>query len=166
MATEEKPRFGEAVGFLLSQLGYEVARRFGQLMRTVELEPRHFALMRAIEAAEGQPQNALGDFLRIPPSSLVVVIDHLEQRKLVERRPDPNDRRARLLYLTAEGKQVLKEATELAMGFEATVCRGFSAEERDRLIGQLFQVVDNLGLARGLHPATATGQPADGGERP
>ena len=151
-------RFGESVGFLLSQLGYETARRFGELMRTVELEPRQFALMRAIEASEGQSQNAVAEALRIPASSMVGVIDHLEDRELVERRPEPSDRRTRLLYLTPKGKKVLGQATELAITFEVgTICQGFSPEERSALIVQLSRLANNLGLVTGLHPDTSTG---------
>jgi len=73
-------RPAQAVGFLLSQLGFETARRFGLLMAEVELEPRQFALMRAIAACEGQSQNAIGGWLRIPASSMVAVIDHPEAR--------------------------------------------------------------------------------------
>ena len=114
----------QAVGFLLSQLGFETSVRFGKLMAEVDLEPRQFALMRAIEAFDGRSQNSVGEWLRIPPSSMVSVIDHLEARGLVERRLHPTDRRSRTLHLTAEGRAVLKRATELAMGLEQTICRG------------------------------------------
>jgi len=142
---------------LLSQLGFETARRFGLLMAGVELEPRQFALMRSIAAFEGQSQNTVGELLRIPPSSMVGVIDHLEARGLVERRPHPSDRRSRTLHMTDQGRKILSRATELAMGLEQTICRGFSAEERRQLLEMLGQVTENLGLVQGLHPGTSTG---------
>lgn len=147
----------EAVGFLLSQLGFETARRFGMLMAEVELEPRQFALMRAIEASEGQTQNSIGEWLRIPPSSMVAVIDHLETRGLVERHLHPTDRRSRTLHMTDEGRRILERATELAMGLEATICRGLTTEERQRLLEMLMLVTDNLGLVQGLHPGMPKG---------
>ncbi len=147
----------QAVGFLLSQLGFETSIRFGQLMAEVELEPRQFALMRAIEAFEGRSQNSVGEWLRIPPSSMVSVIDHLEARGLVERRLHPTDRRSRTLHLTPLGRDVLDRATELAMRLEQTICEGFAAERRSELIEMLVAVADNLGLVQGLHPGTSTG---------
>jgi DNA-binding MarR family transcriptional regulator len=151
------PSFGQAVGFLLSQLGFETARRFGVLMAEVELEPRQFALMRAIAAEEGRSQNEVAESLHIPPSSMVGVIDHLEARGLVERRPHRTDRRSRVLHLTAKGKKVLARATELAMGLEQTICEGLEPAERERLLRMLMDVASNLGLQRGLHPDTSTG---------
>jgi DNA-binding MarR family transcriptional regulator len=153
----KSPPFGEAVGFLLSQLGFETARHFGTLMSEVELEPRQYALMRAIDAAEGRSQNEVGDVLRIPPSSMVGVVDLLEERGLVERRPHPTDRRARLLYITAHGKKVLAKGTELAVSLEQAVCHGLSERERRSLLRLLGHVAGNLGLQRGLHPDASTG---------
>ena len=43
----------------------------------------------------------------MPPSRMVALVDELEQRGLVERRPHPSDRRVRALYLTAEGREML-----------------------------------------------------------
>jgi DNA-binding MarR family transcriptional regulator len=148
---------GQSVGFLLSQLGYETARRFGELMHEVHLEPRQFALMRAIEVSEGQSQNAVAESLHIPPSSMVAVIDDLQSRGLVERRPHPSDRRTHSLHLTADGKRLLKEATKLAVSFEAVVSKGLTGEQRLALIAQLSRIAENLGLVRGVHPDTSTG---------
>lgn len=145
-------RPAQAVGFLLSQLGFETARRFGMLMAEVELEPRQFALMRAIAASEGQTQNAIGEWLRIPPSSMVAIVDHLEARRLVERRLHPTDRRSRTLHLTDEGRKMLSRATELAMELESTICSGFTKDERQQLLDMLTVVIGNLGLTQGLHP--------------
>jgi DNA-binding MarR family transcriptional regulator len=153
---DHRPR---AVGFLLSQLGFEVSSRFTKLMADVDLDPRQFALMRAIHASEGHSQNAVGEWLRIPPSSMVALVDHLEERGLVERRPHPTDRRSRTLHMTPEGRVALERATEVTIGFEQTLCRGFDETDRSRLLELLSLVADNLGLVQGLHPG-ATNHPA------
>ena len=145
----------QAVGFLLAQLGFEVSSRFGKLMAKVDLEPRQFALMRAIAASEGQSQNAVGEWLRIPPSSMVALIDQLEDRCLVERRRHPTDRRSRTLHMTPEGRELLASATDLAMDLERTICRGFTEDERAQVLDLLAQAEDNLDLVQGLHPSDA-----------
>lgn len=151
------PAFGQSVGFLLSQLGYVVARRFRAAMAGVELEPRHFALMRAIEAIEGRPQSALAETLQIPASSMVSLVDHLEERGLVERRVHPADRRSRTLHVTAAGRARLVEATARAMALEGLLCEGLSPEDRLTLIDRLQRVGRNLEVVRGVHPDVAFG---------
>ena len=48
-----------SVGFTVSSIGHAVARRFGKILMPLELEPREFALLRAVAATEGQSQQAL-----------------------------------------------------------------------------------------------------------
>src|SRR5581483_9559031 len=93
-----------------SSLGYAVSRRFHTTLEPLSLEPREFALLRAVAPAEGASQQAIGERLQIPASRMVAFVDALEARGLLERRPNPNDRRARALYLTDDGRALLASA--------------------------------------------------------
>jgi len=104
----EAARGGPSVGFTLSQLGFATSRRFGQIVATLDLEPRHFALLRAVRGADGQSQQAIAERLRIPASTMVSLIDHLERHGLLVRQPHPTDRRSRLLHVTEHGAKVLE----------------------------------------------------------
>ena len=145
--------FGHAVGFLVSQLGYAVTRRFRSELEGLSLEPRHFALMRGIEAAGNLSQQALGESLQIPASSVVALLDGLEENGLVRRCLDPTDRRVHFVELTEEGRVVLAAAVEIAISIESELCRGLSGEERELLISTLQAVARNIGLVVGVHPS-------------
>jgi DNA-binding MarR family transcriptional regulator len=145
----------QAVGFVVSSIGYAVGRRFHQVLAPLELEPREFALLRAVAAAEGQSQQALGERLQIPPSRMVAFIDALEARGLLERRHNPHDRRVRALYLTDDGRELLGRAFSLAVEFERHLCAKLSAAERDQLVELLRRLGAQLGLAPGGHAAHA-----------
>ena len=97
-----------SVGFTLSTLGYTVSRRFHDVLVPLELEPSEFAVLRAVGVAEGQSQQALAEHLHISPSHMVSIIDELERRKLVERKPQSSDRRVRTLHLTSTGRKKVK----------------------------------------------------------
>jgi DNA-binding MarR family transcriptional regulator len=146
------PPFGHSVGFLLSQLGYAVARRFKTALAEVSMEPRQFAVMRAIEVAQNRSQQVLAEELQIPASSMVALLDQLEARGFVGRHLDPGDRRVRIVELTDLGRSSLQHATRIAMATEATLCAGFSESEREEVIASLQKVSRNLGLATGIHP--------------
>jgi DNA-binding MarR family transcriptional regulator len=147
-ATDEPLR---AVGFLLSSLGAAVAAGFRERLAPVTLEPREFAVMRWVGAQAGQSQQALGEKARIPASRMVAVIDRLEERGLLERRQNPDDRRARALFLTERGRQLLGEAIELAIAYERDLCAGLDDAGREQLIDRLTRIAANLGLAPGEH---------------
>jgi len=164
MARASGDRPFEAVGFLVSQIGFQSSRRFADRLQPLDLNPRTFALLRHIEAAEGESQHALAEALRVPPSRMVALLDELEERSLVERRPHPTDRRARSLYLTRAGRRLLERAKKLAAEHEAELCADLSAAERKQLLALLGRLAAGQGLAAGVHPAIGlkvTGPPDD-----
>ncbi len=118
---------GNSVGFSLSQVGLETSRQFGDVVAAIGLEPRHFAVLYAVQRSTGQLQQTIGDRLAIPPSTMVAIVDHLEGEGLLERRPLATDRRARTLFLTGRGEALLVEALARARDQEERICAGFRA---------------------------------------
>jgi DNA-binding MarR family transcriptional regulator len=161
VAVDEDPPSPDAsvpfhsVGFTVSSIGYAVGRRFHQTLAPLQLEPREFALLRAVGAAEGQSQQAIAERLQIPPSRMVAFVDALQARGLLERRLNPNDRRTRSLYLTEDGRELLGQAFSLAAGLEDDLCAELSAAEREELLELLQRVGLRLGLPPGGHAAHA-----------
>jgi DNA-binding MarR family transcriptional regulator len=153
-APDPAPPF-HSVGFTISTIGYAVSRRFHEALAPLQLEPREFALLRAVGAAEGKSQQAIGERLQIPPSRMVAFIDALEARGLIERRHNPEDRRTRALHLTDAGHELLGRGLARAVEFERSLCAGLSDTERERLIAMLHAVGAQLGLPPGVHAAHA-----------
>ncbi len=151
------PGIPPSVGFTLSQLGFATSSRFGQIVGELGLEPRHFAVLRALRAAEGQSQQAVADRLQIPPSTMVSLVDHLERQGWLERRLAAGDRRTRHLHLTGRGAKVLDEATRLGARWEQQICTGLSDTERDQLLALLRRVAANIGLGEDTLPDRGSG---------
>jgi DNA-binding MarR family transcriptional regulator len=142
-----------SVGFTISSTGHAVARGFHEILAPLDLEPREFALLRAVAAAEGETQQATGARLKIPSSRMVAFIDALEARGLIERRHHPSDRRARALHLTDAGRELLGHAFEVAVAYERDICADLSEAERDQLLDLLERVSASLGVPPGVHAA-------------
>jgi DNA-binding MarR family transcriptional regulator len=142
-----------SVAFMLSSLGYAISRGFHEVLRPLELEPGEFTLMRAVAANEGEAQNALAERLRISPSWMVAIVDELEKRDLLERRPHARDRRVRNLHLTAAGKKLLKQAERRAEGFDRQVSDQLDGAELQQLLDLLDRVAAGLKLEPGAHAA-------------
>src|SRR6185312_17217254 len=81
------------VARLLRTYADHKARRFGQTRA-------QWAVLLKLERHEGLKQSDLAEFLDIQPITLTRLVDRLCDNGLIERRPDPNDRRAKRLYLT------------------------------------------------------------------
>jgi DNA-binding MarR family transcriptional regulator len=148
-AADRAPR---SVGFLISQLGFFSSRRFTQALEPLGIGPRDFLLMRFVAASDGQSQQTLAEQLGVPASRMVALVDHLEEMGLVERRPDPEDRRVRRLFITRKGRSVLEKAGKIAIDYETQLCAGINREEREQLIDLLRRLQVTQTDLGGVHP--------------
>jgi len=164
--TEERingDRAPSTLAFLLSQVGIHASRRFAERIAAVDLNPPLFRVLNLVDAAEGKSQQAIAAAIEIPASRMVALVDELEQRGRVERRPDPADRRVRALYLTRKGRQTLARGRKIAREHEEELTRGLAAADRKRLVGLLQKMVDQQALGKGVHPGLsgAEGPPVE-----
>lgn len=138
--------FGRSVGYMLSQLGQANSREFAELMAAAGLEPRHFAVLSYLSRAPGKSQQAVAQALFIPVSTMVSLLDAMEEHGWVVRRIHHTDRRTRTLHLTAKGSATLHRLTAAAWAHEEKTCDGLTAEERAQLLELLGRVASNLGV--------------------
>ena len=132
-----------ATGFLLSWNGQRTGHGFAEVLKPLELRPPHFGVLTLIEAHPGLTQQELVTRSLIDPSSMVAVIDELEERGLAERRRQPDDRRKHAVHLTAKGKRTLRRAQEVAAGYVDELLAPLDASEREtlrRLLRKLARV--------------------------
>jgi len=138
--------------FLLTQVGAHAAAKFAERLRALDLSPPHAGILRAVNASGGISQQALADHLHILPSRLVVLIDELEERGMLERRADPADRRSYALHLTDKGRDTMKAIGRLARDHQDAILASLSSDERDLLASLLRKVADGQRLRPGVHP--------------
>jgi DNA-binding MarR family transcriptional regulator len=138
--------------FLLAQLGAHAAARFAQRIRALDLTPAQAGLLRLIAWKPGQSQQAIARQLGTPASRLVLLVDGLEERALIERRRDPADRRHYALYLTGDGTAFMKELGRLGAAHEDAMTEGLTADERAVLNDLLSRLAARQELTTGVHP--------------
>jgi DNA-binding MarR family transcriptional regulator len=153
---DQPPR---SVGFLISQLGFFSSKSFAEALKPLGIGPREFLLLRFVAASDGQPQHALAERLGVPPSRMVTLVDQLEEQGLLERRPDPDDRRVRAVHLTKKGRETLGRASEVAIGYERQLCSPLEQDEREQLIDLLQKIQEGETELRGVHPGLGQEHP-------
>ena len=106
----------------LSEAFWAVARRLREMSQETlapwDITPSHLRALRVLKRHGTMRLSELSDHLHIAARSATEVVDALESRGLVQRRPDPGDRRATLVEVTGHGAGVL-EAIRAARGTEA-----------------------------------------------
>jgi DNA-binding MarR family transcriptional regulator len=101
------------------------------------LKARSYSVL-SLAAGDARPsQRELAEFLRLDPSQVVSLVDDLQTRGLVERRPDPADRRANVVVATDAGRSLATAARESARAAEERVHAQLSSDDRQTLTGLL-----------------------------
>ncbi len=126
-------RLTRRIGFLLSMLGRRSRDATEGALAPLGLKPQHYGVLVVLSDAGPAPQQVVGVRLGIDKSTMVAVVDYLEGCGLVERRRNPNNRRAYDLTLTAAGRHALAAAELLVAGIEEAVLTPLDTAERAQL---------------------------------
>ncbi|MFE7229998.1 MarR family winged helix-turn-helix transcriptional regulator [Streptomyces sp. NPDC002405] len=103
------------------------------------------ARLLSLLSLEPLPMRKLAQKLKCEPSNVTGIVDRLETRGLVERQPDPGDRRVKLAAATEEGRRVARELRE-GLRFAREPLAGLSEGERLALRDLLRRMMDQGGL--------------------
>lgn len=130
--------------FLLNDVARLLRTYADQRARQFGMTRAQWAVLVRLEHAEGLKQSELAELLDLQPITLTRLVDRLCANGLIERRPDPNDRRAKRLYLTAAARPLMDRLAELGGDMMETVLNGLDLATIERMIGELSHARDNL----------------------
>ncbi|HMA55607.1 MAG TPA: MarR family transcriptional regulator [Pseudolabrys sp.] len=125
------------VARLLKTYADQRARQFG-------ISRAQWAVLMRIDRNEGLKQSELAEMLDLQPITLTRLLDRLADNGLIERRADPNDRRANRLYLKPAAKPLLGRLADLGADMMETVLEGISSTSIERMLKEFSAVKDNL----------------------
>lgn len=125
------------VGRLLRTYADQKARQYGQTRA-------QWAVLLKLQRYEGINQSDLAEYLDIQPITLTRLVDRLCDNGLIERRADPNDRRAKRLHLTPAARPLLERIDEQVEELAATVLAGIDPTAIDAVLKQLGLARENL----------------------
>ena len=125
------------VSFLLARANAIALAAGNAALAAHGLKARSYSVL-VLTSGEARPsQRELAEFLRLDPSQVVSLVDELQSRHLVERRPDPNDRRANVVVATDAGRTLVAAARESAQAAEESVHAQLSPDQRETLAALL-----------------------------
>jgi DNA-binding MarR family transcriptional regulator len=128
------PALNDHPGFLLARLGRSTMLAYARRLAPLGLHPKHYGLMRVLDAEGPLTQGELGRIAGIDPSTMVAALDELEGKGLLERRRHPSDRRAHELHLTPAAHEAMAAAGAAARAHGKEFFAPLTAEERAELL--------------------------------
>src|SRR5258707_4801003 len=132
------------LGFLQQEVAGLLRRRFEQNARDSGLTRSQWQVLAYLASNEGINQSGLADLLEIEPITLGRIIDKLQARGLIERHPDPSDRRVWLLHLTSAARPKLSQLRRLGEVTRAEALADVPEADTERLLKTLQTLKANL----------------------
>jgi MarR family transcriptional regulator for hemolysin len=136
-------------GFLLREVTRRYVLRFEVRAREISLNLAQAKTLVRLDKNEGVSQARLAELAEVDAMAMVRILDRMEADGLLERRPDPADRRARCLYLTAKAKPILGEIWRLSDETREELFAGVNKADREVFMSVLERIHDNLSTLEG-----------------
>ncbi|WP_169977271.1 MarR family winged helix-turn-helix transcriptional regulator [Tautonia rosea] len=132
----------ERYGFLLAMAAHRLRSRFEEELEPMGVQLKHVQVLAMIYHFGPVAQQRLGESICIDRTSMVGLLDEMERRDLVQRQPDPVDRRAHRIHLTESGQDLFRRANDTVEGVENEVLAPLSEQERLQLKSMLQRIID------------------------
>lgn len=134
----------ESVAFLMADAARLFRRSFDARARCIGLTGQQWRVLAVVARNEGMHQGAAADYLEVEPITLSRMVDRLEESGMIERRPDPADRRARRLFLTERARPLIDQMRLISDSILGDALDGLDAGQRAQLETLVTAVRQNL----------------------
>ena len=131
-----------APGYLFRRMQQIAVSIFMEECRSFDLTPVQYAALIAMHTHPGIDATRLSAVIAFDRSTLGSVIERLEAKGYVERKPAPEDKRIKLLYLTKPGAAILREIIPVVERAQARMLQPLKPAARKTLLALLSQLVD------------------------
>lgn len=136
------------LGYLLSDSGRLLRKTFDERVRNLGLTAVQARLLLVLFKFPDNNQAFYAERIEVEPITVTRIIDRMEEAGWVERVADPNDRRARLLHLTAKSREIVEPLRVIVNGMVEDMVEGLSSSERETLAALLEKISANLSAER------------------
>lgn len=136
------------LGYLLSDSGRLLRKTFDERVRNLGLTAVQARLLLVLFKFPDNNQAFYAERIEVEPITVTRIIDLMEEAGWVERVADPNDRRARLLHLTAKSREIVEPLRVIVNGMVEDMVEGLSPGERETLAALLEKISANLSAER------------------
>ncbi|MBO9579929.1 MAG: MarR family transcriptional regulator [Sphingobium sp.] len=137
------------IAFVINDVARLFRRRFDERTRSFGITGPQMRALVQIMRFPGINQGALADRLDVEPITTCRMVDRLEQANLVERRRDPQDRRAWQLFLTNAAEPIAQQLQAIGQSVLNDSLEGIGETDHGAVMAVLKQIRDNLNRAAG-----------------
>jgi len=143
-------------GFLLARLGMNFKSKALARIEQEGFDAHHYSVLAILGEGARETQATIAEALDVDPSRLVALLDSLEERGLVDRQRDPQDRRRHVVTITPAGRKQLQRLRTIAREVEDEFLAPFSDAERKAFHEQLLRLACEHDPRCGFAPSVSS----------
>ncbi|QCH23754.1 Transcriptional regulator SlyA [Mycobacteroides salmoniphilum] len=137
---QQNPGSRPDLAALMVPLGRSLMRAELPLLEAHGVTMWAYAVLTALRDNEASSQASLADAIGADRTRIIAVLDDLQDRKMINRQPDPSDRRSNLLSLTAGGRKAVTAVQKAIQDNEKRILAGVSSEDREAFLRVLMHL--------------------------
>lgn len=132
------------LGYRIKLLSQLLSRKFQERLEPFGLTVFHWVVLCCLWEEDGLPTSGIGEKLQQVGGTMTGVLDRMEERGLIRRERDQQDRRVWRIWLTEEGKQLKDVLPPIAVEIREHAMQGIPIAEREKFSELVDQAISNL----------------------
>lgn len=148
-------------GFLLTETARMFRKLLDRRLQPLGLSRAQWSVLAILAHRDGLSQSQLAEILEVEKTTTGRLVDQVEKRGWVERRPIPGDRRLWGVYLTEQARPLIVEVERIVLNTRLDVLDGLSPTQQRDLSGALLAVKASLTKALSADPTELASEEAD-----
>lgn len=134
----------DSMGFIVSRTGAKMKNYLHQKFKPLDITTEQWGLLARLSVQTGISQKELSEKSCKDQPNITRILDKLEEKGLIRREANPEDRRGFLVFLTESGSSLREKAVTIVRATLSEALKGFSEEETVLLKTLLNRIFDNL----------------------
>lgn len=134
----------KALGRIIYHTALQMSKHAEKVLSPYDITLEQMHIIKHLPEAEGISQRQIADATDKTPANVTRLLDRLELKELIERNPDPNDRRATLIFITPKGSKLLKKILSKFDSLKSDFLKDISEQEQDIVYNALEKIQINI----------------------
>ena len=130
--------------WMVGQIMHLYFSRSFTIVKELGVHPGQVPVLKLLFHQQGLSQKEIADHLCVKPPTVTVTIQRMEKLNLIYKKQDEHDQRVSRIFLTEQGKNVIKQLKQNNFHLENEAFHGFSPEELEEFNGFLIRIRENL----------------------
>jgi DNA-binding MarR family transcriptional regulator len=134
----------EPLGRLIYHMAQDLGNYAEKILNPFELTLEQLHVIKTLPLKQGMTQKDIGAAVNKTPANITRLLDRLEEKNLIERRRNPEDRRATLVFITKNGTKMTEKVTKILEAFSAKFLQGVTDREQQIIRTAFSKMTANL----------------------